>query len=202
MSWVARWRPVLKRFSPLITHSSPSRTAVVSSQVASEPWSGSVSPNAMRISPVIIPSRNSSFCSGVPNSSIISTVGKLPTIDDSFCRSLCRPRPFAARCSRMIAIAEVRAVLTAQLASAARSGRRPAASARRRISPSSSSHSLRGTPPFSQSVRAYSRRWSKNRMLSSCCSSGLISPSMKASSSRELVPDVAGDLEVHGGSPD
>ena len=32
---------------------------------------------------------------------------------------------------------------------------------------SSSSQSWRGTPPSSKSVRAYSRRWSKNRMLSS-----------------------------------
>jgi len=37
MSWVAVSRPVLKRFWPLMTHSSPSRTAVVSSHVASDP---------------------------------------------------------------------------------------------------------------------------------------------------------------------
>ena len=51
------------------------------------------------------------------------------------------------------------------------------------ISASSSSHSWRGWPSLSQSVRACSRRWSKKRMLSSCCSSGRISRSMKASSS-------------------
>lgn len=36
----------------------------------------------------------------------------------------------------------------------------------------SSSHSLRGRPPASQFVRAYSRRWSKKRLLSSACCSG------------------------------
>jgi hypothetical protein len=30
MSWVAWWRPEFHRFMPLMTHSSPSRTAVVS----------------------------------------------------------------------------------------------------------------------------------------------------------------------------
>jgi hypothetical protein len=43
------------------------------------------------------------------------------------------------------------------------------------------SHSGRGRPPLSKSVRAHSRRWSKKRSLSSCACSGLISASMKAS---------------------
>ena len=38
--------PVFQVFSPLMIHSSPSRTAVVSMCVASEPWFGSVMPNA------------------------------------------------------------------------------------------------------------------------------------------------------------
>ena len=105
MSCVAVCMPLLKRFLPLITQSSPSRTAFVSSHVASEPWFGSVSPKATRVLPVNMPSRNSFFCSSLPKRSHIMIVGKLPTIDDSFCRSLCRPSPFAARCSRMIAIA-------------------------------------------------------------------------------------------------
>ena len=50
-------------------------------------------------------------------------------------------------------------------------------------SASRSSHSSFGSPPRSQSVRASSRRWSKNRMLSSRCSSGLITYSMKSSNS-------------------
>ena len=37
MSWLATWTPVFHILAPLITHSSPSRTAVVSIQVASEP---------------------------------------------------------------------------------------------------------------------------------------------------------------------
>ena len=74
-------------------------------------------------------------------------------------------------------------------------------SARRRISLSSSSHSLRGTPPFSKSVRAYSRRWSKKRMLSSCCSSGLISASMNSSRSFSSCWMSCGISKSMGGSP-
>lgn len=66
MSWVAACRPLLKRFWPLITHSSPSFTAFVSSHDASEPWFGSVRPKATRVLPVNMPSRNCAFCSGVP----------------------------------------------------------------------------------------------------------------------------------------
>src|SRR5476651_2875518 len=58
----------------------------------------------------------------------------------------------------------------------------PALSARRFISAKSSSHSGRGWPSLSQSVRACSRRWSKKRILSASCSSGRISRSMKSSS--------------------
>ena len=107
MSCVAMWTPVFQRFIPLITHSSPSRTAVVSRNVASLPWFGSVRPNASRRDPSRKPGIHSAICSAVPKSRIISTVGKLPTIDDSFCRSLCRPRPRCARCSRMIAISRL-----------------------------------------------------------------------------------------------
>ena len=48
MSWVAWCRPELNRFMPLMTHSSPSATAVVSRNVASDPWFGSVRPKARR----------------------------------------------------------------------------------------------------------------------------------------------------------
>ena len=37
MSWVAWWSPEFHRFMPFNTHSSPSATAVVSRNVASEP---------------------------------------------------------------------------------------------------------------------------------------------------------------------
>ena len=96
---------MLNRLAPSITQSFPSRRATVSSQVASLPWFGSVSPKAMRCSPVIIPSRYFAFCSGVPKAYMMWTRGKLPTIDDSFCRSLWRPSPRAARWSRMTAMA-------------------------------------------------------------------------------------------------
>ena len=102
---MAACRPELKRLLPSMIQSSPSRTAAVSSQVASEPWSGSVRPKPIFTAPVIMPSMNCSFWEGVPKRCIMITVGKLPTIEDSFCRSLCRPRPLAARCSRITAIA-------------------------------------------------------------------------------------------------
>ena len=57
MSWVASWRPELKRLTPLITQSSPSRTARVSSHVASLSWSGSVSPKPRQCVPVMRPGR-------------------------------------------------------------------------------------------------------------------------------------------------
>ncbi|CAM5737346.1 hypothetical protein MAUB1S_01826 [Mycolicibacterium aubagnense] len=177
-SWVARCTPVFQRLRPLMIQPSPSRTAVVSSQVASLPWSGSVSPNAMDRWPVIIASTHSACCAGVPNRLIMMTCGKFPTIDDSSCRSLCRPSPLCARCSRMTAMSRlVPSRPPNSRGSPYRS--QPAASARRRISSSRSSHSRVGTPPFSRSVRANSRRRSKNCMFSR--SSGLISASMNAS---------------------
>ena len=106
-SCVARCTPVLNRLEPLITQSSPSDMACVSSQVASEPCSGSVSPNAIERSPVISASDHAARCSSVPNRSIMMTCGKLPTIEDSFCRSLCSPRPLCARCSRMTAMSRL-----------------------------------------------------------------------------------------------
>ncbi len=45
-SYGALWMPVFQVFSPLIRQPLPSRTAVVSMCVASEPWSGSVMPKA------------------------------------------------------------------------------------------------------------------------------------------------------------
>ena len=181
MSCVAWCSPELNRFCPLITHSSPSGTAVVSRYVASEPWFGSVSPNASRRVPSRKPGIHSARCSAVPKSRIISTVGKLPMIELSFCRSLCSPRPLAARCSRMIAISRFAGVVAAVLR-----GQRPAQPAR---GVGAAAHLARAAPPSpragrrraSKSVRAYSRRWSKNRMLSSACSSGRISRSMNAS---------------------
>src|ERR1700743_2531400 len=106
------------------------------------------------------------------------TCGKFPTMDDSFCRSLCRPRPLCARCSRITAMSMlVPSRPPSDLGSPYRS--QPALSARRRISESRSSHSRVGMPSLSQSVRACSRRWSKYCVFSAC--SGAISRSMNAS---------------------
>ena len=65
-SYGAAWMPVFHVFSPLITHSSPSRTATVSMCVASEPWAGSVMPNAKPPRPSASTSIHSAFCSSVP----------------------------------------------------------------------------------------------------------------------------------------
>ena len=144
MSWVAWCSPELNRFVPVDAPTRRRRrTAVVSRNVASEPWFGSVRPKARRRVPSRKPGIHSAFCSSVPKSRIISTVGKLPTIELSFCRSLCRPRPLVARCSRMIAISRLLASRPPNSAAgrgAASRRRRPGGASRA----SSSSHSLRG----------------------------------------------------------
>ncbi len=96
--------PLANRLAPLITQSPPSRTARVSSQVASLPCAGSVRLKPKPDSPAIARSMNSRFCSSLPNRSRISGNTRLPTIDASVWRSLCRPRPRAARWSRIAAI--------------------------------------------------------------------------------------------------
>ena len=112
---LARWMPVFHVFSPLMTHSSPSRTAVVSMHVASEPCSGSVMPKVKPPVPSSMCGIHSAFCSSVPWWSMSRRPTLLPTMLDSFCRSLWRPRPLRARCSRMIAIPRLRALLAAVL---------------------------------------------------------------------------------------
>src|SRR5688500_11206253 len=57
----------MKHLEPLMTHSSPSRTAVVWVPPASEPAFGSVKPNAPKDSPVQMGVKYFSFCSWVPN---------------------------------------------------------------------------------------------------------------------------------------
>ena len=57
---------VTHAFVPLSTQSSPSRTACVRSDAASDPASGSDSANAPSISPRAIGLRNRSFCSSLP----------------------------------------------------------------------------------------------------------------------------------------
>ena len=62
----ALWMPVFQVFSPLMRQPLPSRTAVVSMCVASEPWFGSVMPNAKPVVPSSSPSTNCAFCASVP----------------------------------------------------------------------------------------------------------------------------------------
>ena len=63
-------------FCPLITNSSPSRTARVRIACTSEPACGSVIENAERTSPRAICGSSSSFCSGVPNVLIMNEAMK------------------------------------------------------------------------------------------------------------------------------
>ena len=57
---------VMNDFVPVMTHSSPSRTAVVRVAPASEPPPGSVRPKAPSISPVTRRGSHSRRCSSVP----------------------------------------------------------------------------------------------------------------------------------------
>ncbi len=61
---------VMKDLEPLMTHSSPSRTAEVLSAPRSEPPDGSVMPIASRISPDATRGSQRSFCSSVPSSTM------------------------------------------------------------------------------------------------------------------------------------
>ena len=103
-SYWALWMPVFHVFSPLITHSSPSRSAWVSMKVASEPCSGSVMPKAKPRRPSARSSIHSAFWASVPYSIISSSPTLLPTMACSFWRSQWSPRPLAARCSRITAM--------------------------------------------------------------------------------------------------
>ena len=57
---------VMKALVPLITHSSPSSTALVRVPPASDPASGSVSPNAASARPAARSGSHCRFCSSVP----------------------------------------------------------------------------------------------------------------------------------------
>ena len=183
--WLAVCMPVVHIFAPSMRQPAwplrVSRTAVVSMWVASEPCSGSVRPKVMRIFRASEPRMNFSFCAGVPKSRSITISGKLPTTECSFCKSLNSPRPCEARWSR---ITDIHRLLPPSPPNSLGSEKRknPASSASFLACSSKASHSGRGRPPLSKSVRAHSRRWSKKRSLSSCACSGLILAVMKASS--------------------
>ena len=57
-------------FDPLMTYSSPSRTARVLMPATSEPASGSVMPRQRIFSPLIAGTTHSCFCSSVPKARI------------------------------------------------------------------------------------------------------------------------------------
>ena len=100
--------PVVHIFSPSMrqpdTPLRVSRTAFVSMCVASEPWLGSVRPKVTRSLKSSVPLMYFSLCAADPKSRSITMNGKLPTTECSFCRSLNRPSPLLAMCSRITAI--------------------------------------------------------------------------------------------------
>ncbi len=67
--------PVVHTFEPFSTHSSPSRTAVVSAPATSDPPLGSDRNCIHRASPLRMAGRCRRFCSSVPNSSRTAATG-------------------------------------------------------------------------------------------------------------------------------
>ena len=100
---------------------------------------------------VFKPGSQSAFCASVPYWSMSSSPMLFPTIECSFCRSLWSPKPFTARCSRMMAIPRL---LPSRPPCSLGNGyeKIPAAIARRFASASSDSQASLGNPSRSQSV--------------------------------------------------
>ena len=65
-------------FWPLMTHSSPSRTAVVFRLARSDPEFGSEKPWHQRVVPLRMPGRNSFFCSSEPHCSNVGPTSVSP----------------------------------------------------------------------------------------------------------------------------
>ena len=84
----------IHRLAPSRTHSSPSRRAVVSSAMESDPCSGSVRAKAPSLSMVAIDGSHRSFCSGDPQMSIAfmarpaCTPRKVPRLPSPRCSSM------------------------------------------------------------------------------------------------------------------
>ena len=71
--------PVIYRFFPFITHSSPSFSAVVITFAASDPAKGSVMHTAPNLSPLASCGSHFSFCSSVANRNICSNPASIDT---------------------------------------------------------------------------------------------------------------------------
>ncbi len=85
IAW-ARWPLVMNVLEPLITYSSPSRTARVLIPATSEPASGSVMPRHRILVPWIAGTAHSCFCSSEPNL-------RIGGIAMSVCTATPMPRP-------------------------------------------------------------------------------------------------------------
>ena len=88
---VDAWLPFVHHcFVPVIRQPSPSGTAVVRSEPASEPEPGSVSANAPSASPRASGGTKRAFCSSVPN----VTIGSVAAL---VCTATVTPTPASAR---------------------------------------------------------------------------------------------------------
>ncbi len=157
MSWVAWCSPLFHRFIPLSTHSSPSRTAVVSRYVASLPWFGSVSPKASRRVPSRKPGIQSATCSRCAE--VAHHQHGREVADD---RRLVLQVVVQAEPPRRQVFADDRHLQVRGVATTEFGGQRQAQPAGGiGAAPhlaNNSSQSARGTPPLSKSVLAHSRR--------------------------------------------
>ena len=68
----APWEPPMKILVPLITYSSPSRTASVCVEARSEPASGPVRSCQVTVSPRKIGGRSRRFCSSLPQTRMLA----------------------------------------------------------------------------------------------------------------------------------
>ena len=78
------WAPELQTFCPLMTHSSPSRSARQPRAARSEPAPGSENSWQQSISAARKAATNRSFCSAVPYSSTVGAIRPVVTLNDSW----------------------------------------------------------------------------------------------------------------------
>ncbi len=202
MSWVAWCSPELKRFCPLMTHSSPSRDRRSSrGRSRREPWFGSVSPNASR--------RRAVEEAGHPLGSLL--VGaevahhqhRREVADD---RALVLQVVVQAEAlrrqvladDRHLEVARRRGRRTRPAARSAASRRRRPAGASRPAAPPSPAGARRRSRSRCGRTRAGGRRTGCCRP---ACSSGMISRLDERVERVERRLDVRRDLEVHGPPP-
>ena len=160
-SWVARCTPVLNRLAPLMTQPSPSATARVSSQVASEPWFGLGQPERHR--PLAGDQRLGPL--------LLLRVGAEPVHHDDLrevaddrrlvLQVVVQPEALVRQVFPDDRHVDVGAVAAAELRRQAVAQPARLVGALAHLAEQVLPLPRCGMPPLSQSVRAFSRRWSK-----------------------------------------